>query len=116
MTKTGSGYDDDTGDVYNYSNQYVIVVARDENASGFGWVTASVSYPTQLCNKVRVKYSYTLGVPTFNGVDGIAGSPNTDLYAYLNCSGDTFTLSVNLGNASTDKCNVMIKEVYFYHE
>lgn len=115
MTMTASGNDDDTAGVYNYSTSYVIEVAKDENTTAYGYVSASVTYPTQNCNKVRVKYSHTGSVPEINGVYGESAS-YTDHYAYLNCTGDSFTLGVYLVAADTNKQQTTIKEVYFYYE
>lgn len=115
MTMTASGYDDDTAGVYNYSTSYVLEVAKDENTIGYGYVTGSVTYPTQNCNKVRIKCSHTGVAPDINGSYPDSTS-YTDHYVYLSCSGSSFTLTVHLANAQTGKHQVTIKEVYFYYE
>lgn len=82
----------------------------------FANIVASVTLPTQKCNKVKVKYSaseYAMG--DINGAEITAGASNE--YLVFDCAGDEFTLELSVyDNTATYPATLTITEVSFYYE
>lgn len=119
ITMTGSGIDAGTAKVSTASSGYSMSVKKNPDANGSGYVKASVSLPTLGCNKVAVSYICrdSSGL-VINGTTFFSTytSYAEDTYT-LDCSGDTFTLNVDLYEA-TDyfTASLEITNIYFYNE
>ena len=100
---------------------YYLWAKKNPDSNAWGNAAGRVSLPTQNCNKVRIKYYVEFyespgDKMTING-QLVGAQVYQDTYLYLDCSGDTFTLTASLTNADDyNRMTLWIKEVYFYYE
>lgn len=94
---------------------YYRVSALKGDTTTFANLVASVTLPTQKCNKVRVKYTaseYAGG--SINGTEVTSGA--TDELVF-DCSGDEFTLTLSVSdNTAYYTATLTVTEVSFYYE
>ena len=115
ITKTGSANDNGTAQVLTDSSGYTLSTGKNAGTIGFGAVEASVSLPTQGCNKVRV--SYTCASCTGLFMNGVYPTIDTNGSYTFDCSGDMFELFIQISQGSDNGTAVLkITEIYFYNE
>ena len=93
------------------SSGYRLRTKKNADANEWGQVTASVSLPTQGCNKVAIKY--VCSNITEAKINGSTVSANGTLT--FDCSGNTFDLTLQVtDNTAYYTAELLINEIYFY--
>lgn len=114
LTEGESGNYTDKAVITNATG-YILRVKKKTDTVAFGYVNASVTYPTQKCNRVKVKYStgeYT--VASINGTTLDKNAINKEIV--LECTGTEFTLNLYVYDETAYFLSELtIKEITFYY-
>ena len=101
------------------SSGYKLNAKKDGNSGSNGQVKASVSLPTQGCNKVDISYRCTNATAaSVNGATIVSTfTPDVSDKITLGCSGDTLELNLELNeNTAYYTAGLLITEIYFYND
>ena len=97
------------------TDSYYRVSALKGDTTTFANLVASVTLPTEKCNKVKVKYTaseYAIG--NINGTEVTAGATGQLVF---DCTGDEFELVLSVSdNTAYYTATLTVTEVSFYYE
>lgn len=119
LAKISSYLDNGTSKVLTEATGYTMSMRKNPDAGGYGNVKGSVLLPTQGCNKVAITYKCfdSSGLVINNTtIFNLFTSYKEDTYI-LDCSGDTFTLNLDLYEATGDNTAILyVTDIHFYYE